>query len=233
MPRSCASLQLSSSARSLRSWSVGQGCSRIFHGATSRSRSSGGLPGRQSESSLPAPLALTAAAVAERTCRAASGVSSGPCRGISRRDGDGRGSGSRYAGDSGTGSLVGTARSVGPALLASVPLQAPDGRCLAYSYVTISPWSVALFAIPAVAAQRLLILYRQQRETSEALGSANARLARANLSFATALVATLDARDRYTAGHSASVADLRPRHRRAPGSLAAGAGLGPCLRARP
>ena len=36
--------------------------------------------------------------------------------------------------------------------------------------------------------------------------SVNARLERANLSFATALVATLDARDRYTAGHSAAVA---------------------------
>ena len=34
----------------------------------------------------------------------------------------------------------------------------------------------------------------------------NARLERANLSFASALVATLDARDRYTAGHSAAVA---------------------------
>jgi putative nucleotidyltransferase with HDIG domain len=77
---------------------------------------------------------------------------------------------------------------------------------LAYSYTTISPWSVALFAIPAFAAQRLLLVYREQRETSEALGLANARLARANLSFATALVATLDARDRYTAGHSAAVA---------------------------
>jgi len=77
---------------------------------------------------------------------------------------------------------------------------------LAYSYTAISPWSVALFAIPAVAAQRLLLLYRQQRQTAEALGTANARLARANLSFATALVATLDARDRYTAGHSATVA---------------------------
>ena len=29
---------------------------------------------------------------------------------------------------------------------------------------------------------------------------------KANISFATALVATLDARDRYTAGHSAAVA---------------------------
>jgi putative nucleotidyltransferase with HDIG domain len=34
----------------------------------------------------------------------------------------------------------------------------------------------------------------------------NTRLERANLSFATALVATLDARDQYTAGHSATVA---------------------------
>jgi putative nucleotidyltransferase with HDIG domain len=106
----------------------------------------------------------------------------------------------------GTGSWLETIPSVVPPLLASVPLQAPMVAILAYSYTTISPWSVALFAIPAVAAQRLLLLYRQQRETAEALGSANARLAKANLSFATALVATLDARDRYTAGHSAAVA---------------------------
>lgn len=99
-----------------------------------------------------------------------------------------------------------TVRTIGQVHVASVPLQAPMVAVLAYSYVTISPWSVALFAIPAFAAQRLLLLYRKQRETSEALGSANARLSRANLSFATALVATLDARDRYTAGHSAAVA---------------------------
>jgi putative nucleotidyltransferase with HDIG domain len=65
---------------------------------------------------------------------------------------------------------------------------------------------VVLFAAPAFAAQRLLVLYRQQRETAEALTDANTRLATANLSFATALVATLDARDQYTAGHSAAVA---------------------------
>ncbi len=99
-----------------------------------------------------------------------------------------------------------TVSSVAPALIASVPLQALMVAVLAYAYTTTSPWSVALFALPAVAAQRLLLLYRQQRETAEALGSANSRLARANLSFATALVATLDARDRYTAGHSAAVA---------------------------
>src|SRR5436190_8574133 len=106
----------------------------------------------------------------------------------------------------GTRSWTGSLKAVGPALVASVPLQAPVVAVLACSYTTISPWSVALFAIPAVAAQRLLVLYRQQRETAEALGLANERLEKANVSFATALVATLDARDRYTAGHSAAVA---------------------------
>jgi putative nucleotidyltransferase with HDIG domain len=106
----------------------------------------------------------------------------------------------------GTNTFPGFVRTVAPVLLASVPLHAPVVAILAYSYRTISPWSVALFAIPAFAAQRLFLLYRQQRETAEALGTANARLAGANLSFATALVATLDARDRYTAGHSTAVA---------------------------
>jgi putative nucleotidyltransferase with HDIG domain len=106
----------------------------------------------------------------------------------------------------GTGSHLTFVRSVGPALIGSVPLQTPVVAVLAYSYRTLSPWSVVLFAIPAFAAQRLLLLYRQQRETAEALANANARLASANLSFATALVATLDARDQYTAGHSAAVA---------------------------
>jgi putative nucleotidyltransferase with HDIG domain len=106
----------------------------------------------------------------------------------------------------GSGSLMGTLNSAGPALVVSVPLHAPMVGVLAFAYLQISPWSVALFAAPALAAQRLLLLYRQQQQATDALGSANARLARANLSFATALVATLDARDRYTAGHSAAVA---------------------------
>jgi putative nucleotidyltransferase with HDIG domain len=106
----------------------------------------------------------------------------------------------------GTESWRSTAESLAPAAIVSVPLHAPMVAVLAYAYMEISPWSVALFAAPAFAAQRLLLLYRQQRQDTEALGIANARLARANLSFATALVATLDARDKYTAGHSAAVA---------------------------
>src|SRR5204862_546339 len=43
-------------------------------------------------------------------------------------------------------------------------------------------------------------------EATQRLATANERLRRASLSFATALVATLDARDQYTAGHSAAVA---------------------------
>ena len=78
--------------------------------------------------------------------------------------------------------------------------------CLAYAYVQISPWSVFFFLLPAIAAQRLFAMYQAQRELAADLATVNERLERANLSFASALVATLDARDRYTAGHSAIVA---------------------------
>lgn len=97
-------------------------------------------------------------------------------------------------------------RALVPLQLSSIPLHVPVITLLAYSYRAVSPWSVVLFVVPAIAAQRLFLLYREQRETAQQLGEANLRLERANLSFATALVATLDARDRYTAGHSAAVA---------------------------
>jgi putative nucleotidyltransferase with HDIG domain len=105
----------------------------------------------------------------------------------------------------GTISVRDVVRSQAPVIVAAVPLYTPIVAVLAYAYRQSSPWSVLLFLIPAFAAQRLFHLYRDQRETSEELTIANSRLERANLSFATALVATLDARDRYTAGHSAAV----------------------------
>jgi putative nucleotidyltransferase with HDIG domain len=106
----------------------------------------------------------------------------------------------------GTGSVRDLARTTGPVALAGIPLYTSLVGVLAYSYVTFTPWSAALFFIPALAAQRLFVIYREQRSALEELASANERMERANLSFATALVATLDARDRYTAGHSAAVA---------------------------
>jgi HD-GYP domain-containing protein (c-di-GMP phosphodiesterase class II) len=97
-------------------------------------------------------------------------------------------------------------RCVRPILLATVPLYTPVVVILGYAYIEISEWSLLLFFAPAVAAQSLYQLYREQREAAGQLRVANNRLERANLSFATALVATLDARDQYTAGHSAAVA---------------------------
>jgi putative nucleotidyltransferase with HDIG domain len=77
---------------------------------------------------------------------------------------------------------------------------------LAYVYETVSSWAVVLFIGPAIAAQRFFVLYRDQKNTATELSKAIDRLERVNLSFATALVTALDARDHYTAGHSATVA---------------------------
>jgi putative nucleotidyltransferase with HDIG domain len=96
-------------------------------------------------------------------------------------------------------------RSIRPILLATISLYTPVIVLLAYAY-ELSPWSLVLFLGPAFAAHRLYGLYRQEREATQQLARAYTRLEEANLSFASALVAALDARDRYTAGHSAAVA---------------------------
>jgi putative nucleotidyltransferase with HDIG domain len=95
---------------------------------------------------------------------------------------------------------------LGPLAFLAVPLYAPFVALLAVAYQEVSPWTLPLFLGPALAAQRLWGLYQDERRLAVDLGVVNQRLERANLSFATALVATLDARDRYTAGHSAAVA---------------------------
>jgi putative nucleotidyltransferase with HDIG domain len=77
---------------------------------------------------------------------------------------------------------------------------------LAAAYQEISPWTLPLFLAPGLAAHRFFILYQEQKRLAGDLWAANGKLESANLSFATALVATLDARDEYTAGHSAAVA---------------------------
>jgi putative nucleotidyltransferase with HDIG domain len=97
-------------------------------------------------------------------------------------------------------------RAMAQLVMATVPLYTPLIAALAYAYRELSPWTLLLFFLPALAAQRLLTLYEEQRELAANLAQANQRLERANLSFASALVAALDARDRYTAGHSAAVA---------------------------
>src|SRR6266542_2614239 len=98
-------------------------------------------------------------------------------------------------------------RSVGPLTILSVPLYVPLVALMVYGYQHYSFWIAATFLGPTLALQRVLHLYQRQRDVSSELVVANERLEAANLSFATALVATLDARDRYTAGHSAAVAN--------------------------
>ena len=97
-------------------------------------------------------------------------------------------------------------RSVGPFALLSLPLYVPLVSLMVYGEERYSFWSAAMFLAPTMALQRVVHLYQRQRDVSEELGLANERLEAASISFAAALVATLDARDRYTAGHSASVA---------------------------
>jgi putative nucleotidyltransferase with HDIG domain len=103
-------------------------------------------------------------------------------------------------------SPIALVQTVGPYLLLSVSFYVPLVALLVYGYTQYSIWIVATFLVPALACQRVTQLYQEQRRTAHDLSEANVRLERANLSFATALVATLEARDRYTAGHSASVA---------------------------
>ncbi len=93
-----------------------------------------------------------------------------------------------------------------PVVAVSVPFYTPIVALLAYAYLEMSPWTLPLFLAPALAAQHLFGLYQRQRTLADDLTLANAHLEKANLSFAAALVATLDARDQYTAGHSAAVA---------------------------
>jgi putative nucleotidyltransferase with HDIG domain len=97
-------------------------------------------------------------------------------------------------------------RDISAVALLTVPLYVPVVALFVYGYHLYSLRLVLVFFLPALAAQRLLLLYQQERVVSEDLAADNERLRRASLSFATALVATLDARDQYTAGHSAAVA---------------------------
>jgi putative nucleotidyltransferase with HDIG domain len=106
----------------------------------------------------------------------------------------------------GIASFGSTLQLLKPVFLGTVPLYTPLVVLLIYASRDISEWSVVFFVVPAFAAHRFHSLYREELLARQELDGANSRLQRANLSFATALVATLDARDQYTAGHSAAVA---------------------------
>jgi putative nucleotidyltransferase with HDIG domain len=96
------------------------------------------------------------------------------------------------------GTAFSLVRALGPLLLVQSLLYTPLVALLVYGYRLYSVAVVAAFLVPAIALQRVAQLYQTQREAVSDLEDLNARLERASLSF--------DARDRYTAGHSAAVA---------------------------
>lgn len=104
------------------------------------------------------------------------------------------------------GSLTEALGELLPVVVASVPLYSPAVALLVIAYREVSPWTLPLFFVPALAAQRWFLMYQEQQRLATDLSGANEQLKAANLSFANGLIATLDARDRYTAGHSAAVA---------------------------
>lgn len=106
----------------------------------------------------------------------------------------------------GIGRWADAVRDLLPVVIASTPFYGPVVAVLVLAYRDVSPWTLPLFFAPALAAQRWFLMYQEQRRLAADLRGANAQLRAANLSFAKGLIATLDARDRYTAGHSAAVA---------------------------
>jgi putative nucleotidyltransferase with HDIG domain len=106
----------------------------------------------------------------------------------------------------GLGRWTEAARDLLPVIAASIPFYGPVVAVLVVAYRDVSPWTLPLFFAPALAAQRWFLMYQEQRRLTDDLQYVNEQLKAANLSFAKGLIATLDARDRYTAGHSAAVA---------------------------
>ena len=89
---------------------------------------------------------------------------------------------------------------------AAIPLYAPLVALLAIGYDQLSAWATMLVLRAGARRSAALHPLPGAAPLTEGLTRANEQLERANLSFAAALVATLDARDQYTAGHSAAVA---------------------------
>lgn len=98
------------------------------------------------------------------------------------------------------------AREMAPVIMTSAAFYSPVVAVVALAYREVSPWTLPLFLAPSFAAQRGFLMYQAQRRLAGELQQANEQLRAANLSFAKGLIATLEARDPYTAGHSAAVA---------------------------
>jgi putative nucleotidyltransferase with HDIG domain len=102
--------------------------------------------------------------------------------------------------------LLSYPRAVLPIFVLALPLYGPLVGLFVYGYHVYSLLVAVIFFVPALALQRLIHLYQQEKEATRHLAGANARLRTANIRFATGLVAMLEENDPYTAGHSLAVA---------------------------
>ena len=68
-----------------------------------------------------------------------------------------------------SGSIIATLRAMTRLLVATIPLFTPVIAVLAYGYEQVSAWTALLFFVPAIAAQRLFVLYQEQRQLTEEL----------------------------------------------------------------
>ena len=125
-------------------------------------------------------------------------------------------------------------RTISSVSLLTVPLYVPVLALFVYGYHTYSLRLVLVFFVPdARRAAPPPPLPAGEGGDPQTSAAANERLRSANLSFATALVATLDARDQYTAGHSAAVAIYAQDIAAANGPVGGAAEARAPLRSRP
>ncbi len=90
--------------------------------------------------------------------------------------------------------------------IASTLVLSPVVALMIAAYQAFGEWILPLVIIPLFLVQYFHGLYHRKAVLTRDLAASNETLARSNLQFAAAMVRALDARDAYTADHSAAVA---------------------------
>lgn len=93
-----------------------------------------------------------------------------------------------------------------PSALAMGAVGIPLISIVVAAFSIVGPLAIFLLLPPLLAINYLHATYRKTKDLSEEIAEKAEILARTNLQFAAAMVRALDARDAYTAGHSAAVA---------------------------
>lgn len=98
------------------------------------------------------------------------------------------------------------ATQLGASFVATSLFFAPAAGVLCLGVLELGIWALPTIFAPLALTQYFYSLYHRKVQLTEELAEKAQVLARTNLQFAAAMVKALDARDAYTAGHSAAVA---------------------------